>query len=117
MQKLVARTAAIAVRGSSFEKAADHRSGGPCYLLPAERGHPDHDREATSSIPQPEVRNALPGQREVLEHGGRPVAGRGLGADAHPDRCWVVIPEEANQLPGLPREDEHGNLIPALIVP
>ena len=69
--------------------------------LPAERGHPDHDREATSSIPQSEVRNALLGQREVLEHGGRPVAPRRLGADPHPDRCWVVILEEANQLPGL----------------
>ena len=29
----VARTAGLAVRGSSIEKAADHRSGGPRYHL------------------------------------------------------------------------------------
>jgi hypothetical protein len=38
---------------------------------------------------------------DILEDRGRSFAERALGADPHPDRCRVVILEEANQLPAL----------------
>src|ERR1035441_8328743 len=56
---------------------------------------------ANESVPHPEVHNALLGQRKVFEDRGRSFTDGGLGADPHPDRRWVVIFEEANQLPVL----------------
>src|SRR4029079_4203162 len=60
-----------------------------------------HDAGTTSSDPQPKVRDALLGQRYFLEDCGRSFAERGLGADPHPNRCRIVIAEQADELPGL----------------
>jgi hypothetical protein len=104
--KRVARTAVFAVRGSSFEKAADHRSGGPRYQVWQPRFFDRALRSVKEYNEKVEYIQLNPVRAGLAS---RPVDGRwssyneyaGLSAEKQNERCGLIVARV--RMPSHPR--------------